>query len=65
MNNERQQLLRAVSHGNLEAIRKIYELRPPGITWAHYVYPHTLDSALHVAAQTGHVHIIRYNNILS
>ena len=62
--DERQQLLRAVSHGNLAAIQKIYELRSTGITWADLVYPHTLDSALHVAAQAGHVHIIKYNILL-
>lgn len=57
--DERLKLLRAVGHGNADAVREMYDHRSTGFTWKDCTYDHTGDSALHVAARAGHLQIIR------
>jgi ankyrin repeat protein len=56
--DEKQQILRAVNRGDIEALRKMND--NSGLDWSKCVYDKTGDSALHVAARTGHLLLMRF-----
>ena len=57
MMDEKQQILRIVNRGDIEALRKMNDRS--GLDWSRCVYDKTGDCALHVAARAGHPHLMR------
>ena len=57
-----QKLLSAVHGGDLELIKEFYRQHSKTMSstsWKDCVYSKTGDSAIHVAARTGHLHVLK------
>lgn len=60
MDEKRNKLLRAVSHGDLTTLRELVSKLKNHVDLICFVYAKTGDSAVHIAVENGHLSVLKY-----